>query len=156
MIKKAYNGSDFAPTILEMMGAPALKKYHGRVDAESFLSPEKLVTSSEYTFVSGPSGAWAGAFNSRYKFILTSRDIPWLFDLKVDPDETTNFATDPKYSKIAVRMENWLKIQMAKYDDPVLKNKLIYIGGERPIAPKIASKKPKAQKSASAKKGNKK
>ncbi len=157
IIEKAYNGSDFAPTLLSMMGASKLKKFHGRDDAKSFVSNEKVVKSDELTYVSGPSGAWAGAFNSRYKFILTARDIPWLFDLEVDPDETKNFATDPKYAKIANEMQSWLKVQINKFEDPVLKNKIIYLGDPRPAAPAELKKALAAapKKKAPAKKGKK-
>ncbi|VGO22454.1 sulfatase family protein [Pontiella sulfatireligans] len=130
IINTPYNTSDFPPTILGVMGAPAIPGAHGVNDAKAFLSPDKVVNSKAMTYVSGPSASWAGLFGDRYKFVLSHKDVPWLFDLKKDPNELTNFATNPEYARIVQSMEKELDKRIKHFNDPVLKNKIIYTGDQ--------------------------
>lgn len=126
VINTPYNTTDFPPTILGMMGAPPIPDAHGVNDAKAFLSKKIEVNSDHITYVSGPSASWAAAITDRYKYVISHKDVPWLFDLKRDPDELTNYATNPEYAAVVSNLEEELVRQINLRNDPVLKNKIMY------------------------------
>ncbi|MBI1368954.1 MAG: sulfatase-like hydrolase/transferase [Planctomycetes bacterium] len=111
---------DFAPTILDLCGAPALPKTHGR-------SWKKLVTAGDPDW----RKAWyyecdyekqfpytpnvRGIRTDQWKYIRyphgdgsPDRIPPELFDLVHDPEEAVNLAQDPKYADLCKRLSNQL------------------------------------------------
>lgn len=121
MIKTAYTTTDFAPTILSLMGVESdLPKFHGRDFSSDFVSDENKIGDDEIVYICNAGNRWVAAVNHRYKLVLSTADTPWLFDLERDPDELTNYYADPKYREIAARFRTRLVELMKQYEEPAL------------------------------------
>lgn len=123
IIHKAFTTTDFTPTILGIMNAPAIKNIHGLNAANDFTSKEKVVVDERLTYMTGTASNWVAAVNNRYKLVLSVTDKPWLFDLEKDPDELVNFYNKKGYEKISKEMKNFLLDCLEKYDDRILLKK---------------------------------
>ncbi|ARN57402.1 sulfatase-like hydrolase/transferase [Sedimentisphaera salicampi] len=123
IIKKANTNTDFAPTILSLMGFEGeLKGCHGEDISKDFTSPEKIVDSERIVYFRHAGEKWAAAVSSRYKLVLSTVDRPWLFDLEKDPDELTNFCNKEEYAEVSKRFKKALVEQMKKFEEPMLKS----------------------------------
>lgn len=128
LIHKAYTTTDFAPTILSMMGVSGkLPDFHGEDASADFLSSAKQVNDDRIVYLTNAANRWVAAVNSHYKLVLSITDKPWLYDLEKDPDELINFYQDPAYAEVASRFKIRLMELMEEYDEPALENgNLIY------------------------------
>ena len=129
VIKKAYTTTDFAPTILGLMGAPEIKNADGVNASSDFTSNKKEVVDDRVTYMTSSHQKWIAAVTNRYKLVLSQEDKPWLIDLEVNSDEDINFYNNAKYKKIASELQAELLKQAKKYNDPIFtkgKNDLIY------------------------------
>ena len=76
--------------------------------SELLEQPNKQDSWPDFTFMRNTEkadyGTWFAAVTSIYKLILSTKDEPWLMDMKKDPNELTNFIKDRK-------MKKWLKAQ---------------------------------------------
>ncbi len=124
VVNTAYTTADFTPTLLGLMGAPQIPGVHGLNDSKAFLSTDKVVESDRITYMT--IGGWVAAVNDRYKYVLSSKEQPWLFDLERDPDELTNCATNPEYASVVDAMETELVRQMKQFKEPLLEAGIIY------------------------------
>jgi uncharacterized sulfatase len=121
VIKTAHTTTDFAPTILSLMGIESeLPKFHGRDGSADLLSEDEEVTGDRITYIRNSGNRWVAAVHHRYKLVLSAADAPWLFDLEKDPDELTNFYDDPNYREVATRFQEKLTELMRQYDEPAL------------------------------------
>ena len=75
--------------------------------ANSADDPERIVF-SEYHAASSPTGAFM-LRKGKYKFNYYVDYEPELFDLKTDPEETTNLAGDPDYANVIAEYEKKLR-----------------------------------------------
>ena len=128
VINKAYTSADFAPTLLGMMGMKdVLPEKHGRDDSGIFLDNQDVVDSDEITYMRahGVNPPWVAAVSDRYKLVLSKQDVPWLFDLQVDPDELTNFYSNAGYEKISEDLTRRLDELMNLAKDPLLNEEKI-------------------------------
>ncbi len=66
-----------------------------------------------------PEGAICTSFYAASP-VCSAADTPWLFDLKREPDELTNFYADPAYRKIATRFRTRLVELMKQFDEPAM------------------------------------
>lgn len=144
VIRTAYTTADFTPTVLGLMDAPQIPGTHGKNDATAFLSPEKEIVTNRVVYITGSSSNWTAAIDDRYKLILSSSDIPWLFDNKRDPDELTNFYKTPEYAGIAKSMQKELLRQMTAFNDRALiKNNFLLSPDDKPETGKKKKSKQK-------------
>ena len=123
IINKAYTSADFAPTLLGILDMnDELPGQHGRDDSDIFLNKHDVVDSDEITYMRahGVDPQWVAAVSDRYKLVLSKQDIPWLFDLEVDPDELTNYYTHPEYREISDNFTQRLAELMNMTKDPLL------------------------------------
>lgn len=120
MIHTAYTTVDFPQTILGIMGAPGIPGSQGLNDAKAFTSPAKKVEDGRVTYITASASGWVAAVNNRCKLVISESDIPWLFDLKKDPDELINFYLNPEYAQIGKTMMDELVRQMKAYNEPGL------------------------------------
>lgn len=129
VINTPYTCVDFAPTILGLMGVdqiPTLQE--GIDDSKSFVSKDEIVDSDRIVYTtSSPFNEWTMATDGRYKLVLSCKDTPWLFDLKVDPEERKNFYNDPKYKEVVDKIQKELLKQMKQYKEPALALRLPYL-----------------------------
>jgi len=126
VIINAVSTVDFAPTILGLMGINHREKMQGIDFSNLAIHPDRQEKSRDISFVrsigTGSDGKWIGAFTSRYKLIVSKNDDPWLLDLEIDPDELTNFISEPGYSSVVEELAADLKKYANKFDDPFLLN----------------------------------
>jgi arylsulfatase A-like enzyme len=123
VINKAYTSADFAPTLLGILDMnDKLPGQHGRDDSDIFLNEDAVIDSDEITYMRahGVDPHWVTAVSDRYKLVLSKQDIPWLFDLEVDPDELTNYYTHPEYREISDNFTQRLAELMNMTKDPLL------------------------------------
>lgn len=120
IMKKAYSNIDFTPTMLSLMNVESDVKYHGLNTADDFTSDEKLIDGDRIVYVTFQTGIWTGAFDNRYKLVLSKQDRPVLLDIVADPNELINYYDDPTYKAIADRLQTELIKQMDEYKEPGL------------------------------------
>ena len=119
VITSNYVNVNFAPTILSLMGIKSEASFQGVDTANDFTSKDKTITKPRFTHYAAVGGYWACALEGQYKLVLDKKEIPWLIDLKADPNELTNFASDPKYKKIVNKMSKELLERLKKVDAPI-------------------------------------
>ena len=126
LIHTAYTTTDFAPTILSMMGAGGqLKNIHGVDGSKEFLSSAKETRDDRIVYITHANKNWVCAVNHHYKLVLTPVGKPWLFDLEKDPDELINFHGDPEYAPIVEKFETRLHELMAQYGEAIEPGQLL-------------------------------
>jgi len=127
VIETVYSSVDFAPTILSMMGISKLPNslnFQGVDGSLELFNPELLTSNDEhitFSFDTGKSPVWAFATKKGYKLVISRHDIPWLFDLKRDPDELVNYATSPWHKPIFEELRDALVEAMPKFEVPIVK-----------------------------------
>jgi len=124
LIETAYSSIDFAPTLLNLLGANTEKLELPGIDASQDLLSDALEISDETQtrFMEEKSGKWAAAVNQRFTFIISRNRVkenptPWLLDSVEDPDEIYNyFNSNRTYREISAAMSTDLYDNMVAYD----------------------------------------
>jgi arylsulfatase A-like enzyme len=111
---------DFLPTVLSLMDVKTAGLEDGR-DASGLFAGEILSDWKDIGFLRGTQD-WLCAVTSDFKLVHSKQDVPWLFDLKNDPDELTNFYEDPQYSAVVENLTTELIAYCKKYNDPRLED----------------------------------
>lgn len=113
--------TDLAPTLLELLGLPALPDAQG-VSLVSVLEDE-TAPGHPYTF-SEFNGHLDGGYSIRccvsqtHKYVYYHGDgTEQLFDLVTDPSELTNVAGDPAYAEVRARMRSAMAAWMEQTGD---------------------------------------
>ena len=130
IIKTSYSSIDFAPSILSLMDAVDEEIQFDGVDFSDELLSEDMVTNGDhisFTFLTGDRPAWAAAIMKQYKLVVSSVDIPYLFDLKEDPYEIINFFDSPTHKAPKKLLSNALIKALNEHDIP-LKNQTNHFG----------------------------
>jgi choline-sulfatase len=108
---------DFAPTILEAVGAASLRlpTWQGAslFEVANGSRPERPVI-SEYHAIGSSTGAFMIRFG-RWKYCYYVERPPQLFDLEADPEELRDVAADPQYRNALEEGERRLRAAL----DPV-------------------------------------
>lgn len=124
VVKKAFNTTDFAPTILHFMRQKAPSEMEGQDFSDLLMNPQNQDAWGDVTFSrstgQGSNGHWIGVFTSRYKLILSPVDPPWLLDLEEDPYELKNFINEPAKKEVVKELAKKLDQYAKKYTDPFL------------------------------------
>ena len=120
------NATDFAPTILSLMGIQSGVKYEGR-DCSRIIKGEALPANRTNMTISG-NNRWIAAISPDFKLIYTAdnKGTPVLFSLKEDPLETKNCFNDPKYKEVVKEMSGFILETGSKYNDPILGKNDLY------------------------------
>lgn len=126
VVNTAQVNVDFAPTVLSLMGVNYSDvKFHGVDQSAEFTSKGK-VSEGDYLMMSENNyGSWAMVCDSRYKFIISGKEKPWLLDIVADPDELINYYNDSKYSDIVARMKPVLLSKLKEFKSPHLSSYII-------------------------------
>jgi len=106
VINTAYSSVDFVPTILGLMGVESRIQSQG-IDGSAELLGNELVSINEDQIrflTDSKQRQWVAAITNRYKLVL-SEDIPWFFDMDLDPDELINFYNDPTYAEVVAKLQ---------------------------------------------------
>lgn len=126
-IDQMVQNIDYAPTFLELAGAPIPDDIQG-VSLLPLLkgeNPSDWRTSLYYHFYEFPAEHMVkrhyGVRNDRYKLIHFYNDIDvWeLYDLKEDPHELNNVYSDPAYAEVKKQMMHELDSLQIMYDDSI-------------------------------------
>jgi arylsulfatase A-like enzyme len=112
---------DFLPTVLSLMDVKTAGLEQGR-NASSLLTGKTPSDWKDIGFMRGTND-WLCAVTQDHKIVYSQKDVPWLFDLKEDPDELTNFFKDPQYCDIVKNLTAELMAYCKKYDDPRLEDR---------------------------------
>jgi arylsulfatase A-like enzyme len=119
---------DLTPTVMGLLNLPADPNDQGRdlsaVLADTTTKPLENEAGQDVTFLrnAGETAQWVAAVDSRYKLILSTDDVPWLFDAKEDPDELQNFYGKPDTAAVSKRLGLALQMYGVDNKDPHLKN----------------------------------
>ena len=126
-IDQMVQNIDYAPTFLELAGAPIPDDIQG-VSLFPLLkgeNPSDWRTSLYYHFYEYPAEHKVkrhyGVRNNRYKLIHFYNDIDeWeLYDLQKDPHELHNVYAAPEYADVKAQMMHELDSLQVMYDDPI-------------------------------------
>jgi arylsulfatase A-like enzyme len=118
VVQQALSCVDFLPTVLNLMEVKTAGKEEGR-DASALFAGAVPPQWNDIAFVRGTSGAgWLCAVTDDYKLVYAPQGDPWLFDLKQDPDELTNFFQHPDYQEIVERLTKELADYCQRHNDP--------------------------------------
>ncbi len=130
IVNEMVQNIDYAPTFLEMAGAPIPDDIQGMSLAPLLKgkdSPKKWRDAIYYHYYEFPAEHMVkrhyGIRTSRYKLIHFYQDIDqWeLYDLQTDPSEMHNLYGSPAYAKVQKRMHKRLRQLQEYYDDPIEK-----------------------------------
>jgi len=117
-IKNIALNVDIAPTILSMAGAPVPERMQGLnlMDVVSGKIKDRTDFFYEHRFMKSPQiPQEEGVVSTNYKYMLyIEHGYEELFDLKKDPHETTNLASNPKYKAKLEEMRKRYKELKAK------------------------------------------
>ena len=126
VVGEALDMTDFGPSMLSVMGVEnGMPEAHGR-DASVLLAQGAAPAGwSDLVFLRSTSkldaaSSWIAAVSDGWKLVLAPGEVPWLINLKEDPDELANVAAanPERVSRMASALKAWLK----KTDDPSLKS----------------------------------
>lgn len=125
LINESLGCHDFLPTVLKLMNVPTTGQEEGRDASALFTTGKAPADWKDITFFRGAGGkksGWLAAVSDRYKIIYSIESDPWLFDLKIDPDEMVNQFNNPEYREIIRKMSAELITYGNQYNDPRAKN----------------------------------
>ena len=126
-IDQMVQNIDYAPTFMELAGAPIPNDIQGRslVPLLNGEKPDDWRNSLYYHYYEFPAEHMVkrhyGVRDDRYKLIHFYNDIDcWeLYDLKEDPQEMNNIYGKPGTEEITARMMKVLAAAQEQYDDPI-------------------------------------
>lgn len=134
-VESVMSVTDFAPSLLSFLGMDGSLKFDGR-DLSPLWKGEALpVRYDDAVFMRGISPLlksdwdeswmtkrtqWISVVTPDYKLTYSEykRDVPWLTDLKADPDELVNRYNDPAYREVVKRLAQKLQEYGKQYNDP--------------------------------------
>jgi len=121
VIDEALGCVDFLPTILALMEVPRAGLEEGR-DASALLrtgsAPDDWLDVAFLRQAGKQRDGWLAAVTDRHKLVVAPECEPWLFDLERDPDELTNFFSDPSYRATASTLASLLLEYATEHADP--------------------------------------
>lgn len=126
---------DFTPSILSFCGIESSERYNGRDLSDLWKGkklPEELddavfmratspkVVSDWDEPATSKRAQWISVVTPQYKLTLSEypSDVPWLTDLRNDPDELVNCYTAPAYKKVVRLLKKQLLEYGKQYNDP--------------------------------------
>jgi len=162
VVREALGCVDFMPTILGLMGRPVPATVEGRDASVLFTTGKAPADWRDVTFVRGTGNqpGWIAAISDRYKLVYSTHDLPWLFDLQSDPEETVNRFADPQYRQVVRELSQALMEYGRCSGDPRLQDARIQadlkwaVSGSGPYRPAFAPEQ--TPKAGSGKKGGRK
>ncbi|MCG8527092.1 MAG: sulfatase [Opitutales bacterium] len=121
-IEQLTLNTDIPSTILDWAGIEIPKKYQGEsllplLDGQNIQLRESIFCESLYPPNVIPK--WEGVRNSRYVYARYFEQDPvyeFLHDLKKDPDQLRNFASDPNYAKVLNDLRTECDQYIAQYE----------------------------------------
>jgi len=168
VIKEALGCVDFLPTVLGLMDVKTQGTEEGRDASVLFTQGQAPSDWKDIGILRGTGSKgsvnWLAAVTTRYKLVISPKDIPWLFDLQTDPDELRNVVLRPQCRDIVTFLaKELLAYGKASKDPYVLDPKMhadlqwaAYGDGSPPAVPVRRAKAARNQSKKNANKRNKK
>ena len=100
---------DVYPTLLDLCGLPRLQGLDGQSLSPLLRNPSAKWDRPAFTWLGGRKSLAVSVRNERYRYTEWPGGEAELWDYKVDPGETRNLATDPKYGKTVQEMRALLR-----------------------------------------------
>ena len=126
VVNEVLDCTDFLPSILGLMQIPTAGEEEGRDASSIFITGRMPDSWQDIVFLRGtPESPWIAAVTPRYKLIYALNDIPWLFDLQIDPNELNNQFNNPQYQDVIKALSRSLLEYGSKTNDPRLKDEKI-------------------------------
>ncbi len=118
VIRQALSCVDFLPTALSLMGVDTAGREEGR-DASALFAGDVPPDWKDVAFLRGAGRTgWLCVVTDDFKLVYSRQDRPWLFDLKKDPDELTNYFSHPDYQAAVQRLTRELLKYCREHGDP--------------------------------------
>lgn len=132
VVEEVLSVVDFAPTILSMAGIDSQVKRAGR-DFSSLLRGENPTEWRNAVFMrgadayKGPRKSWLTVVSRNYKLTLSEvgGDVPWLTDVKKDPDELINEYFNSDYQEEVTKLIKELYNYAKEWNDIRINSPLI-------------------------------
>lgn len=132
VVEEVLSVVDFAPTILSMAGIDSQVKRAGR-DFSSLLRGENPTEWRDAVFMrgadayKGPRKSWLTVVSRNYKLTLSEvgGDVPWLTDVKKDPDELINEYFNSDYQEEVTKLIKELYNYAKEWNDIRINSPLI-------------------------------
>ncbi len=112
--------TDFAPTVLELLGMEPLERAEGESLAPILRdpsTPSRECTFYEYNGWKDGGFKMRAVVSERCKYVYSHEDRDQLFDLERDPDELTNLVDDPAHAGLVHEMRTALSAWMCDTGD---------------------------------------
>lgn len=150
VVTQALTTTDFAPTLLGLLGLPAEPSPNGR-DASALLRSGGREPPGwrRVVYLRGSSGTpdetpvWIAATDGRWKLVLSVSDGPWLFDRVSEPDELRNLVNVPGAAEVLRALGRALIELGEAAADPALRDTTLRAdaewaanGGQGPMPPR--------------------
>jgi arylsulfatase A-like enzyme len=116
VVREVVTTVDFKPTLLGLLGLAADAKDEGR-DASALFLRGAPAGWRNVGFSRNAPGAWLMSVSTRYKFVVSLRDDPCLFDLEKDPLEMRNLFGLPSSREVVRQMATDLLDYSRKHKD---------------------------------------
>lgn len=118
IVNQALTSVDFLPTVLDMMHVETAGREEGRVATALFTGGDTSAWKDVAFYrATGTTWGWITTVSDRHKLVLSSGDLPWLFDLERDPDEVINFFENPAYRQTIKDLAVECRDYAAKHND---------------------------------------
>lgn len=136
IVHQALGTVDFLPTAMTLLGHDTPDDVQGR-DAAELMTGENANQWEDITFLraGGKSPGWITAVTDRYKLVVSGADIPWLFDLELDPHELINQMETDAGQRVASRLAAKMLVYGKKFNDPhvaapKIQSQLVQLAGQ--------------------------
>jgi choline-sulfatase len=108
LVEQPVSTLDVLPTLAALAGID-ISPFASWIDGQSLINIANGKADRDPVFMEYAAEAsiapLVGVRDGQYKLVLCPADPPQLFDLEADPQETTNFATDPAYAEVFAKLE---------------------------------------------------
>jgi arylsulfatase A-like enzyme len=127
VIDKALSNIDFLPTVMQLLDVPLEHKVDGR-DATQLFTGKPTDDWEDISIIRsagkpGQAGnAWLSAVTQQYKLVYSSNEVPWLIDVKNDPNELTNLFGQASLKPQTRWMTENLSAYGKTHDDDYVRN----------------------------------
>ena len=116
VVNEALSCVDFLPTVMNLLEVEVPHAVDGR-DATALFTG-RGGDWEDIAFVrSTPQAPWLSVITRQYKLVYSTKDQPWLIDLKNDPNELTNLFGQEKHKEMVRRLTKKLRAYGEQYDD---------------------------------------
>ena len=123
IVHSVMTSVDVGPTLLSMLGIDeGLPGTQGLDRSDWFENNDKVITEGHIAYIRATTmhPPWVAAVSDDYKLVLSDKEVPWLFDLKKDPDELINFYEKRSHRKVRDRFTKEIGRLMEEAKEPAL------------------------------------